>query len=405
MKSVVAQLSKTQGVRSLDRSVIVAAADRLKVKVHALNAILNVESNGQCFDAKGRLIILPEKHVFWRELKGKLRTRAQALGLAVRKWKKSNYKGLGRIGSDARWDRLAEMERVSQTAALRSASYGGPQMMGFNAGLCGFSTVVEFVTAMATSEDNQIEAFIAFLEGIGLVDEIRNLDFYAIARRYNGSGQVPYYAGLLILEFEKLQGESWKLGQERQGTFRLGSIGRRVELLQERLVALGYHVTVDGDFGPATRRQLVAFQLDHGLKADGVVGGKTEAGLETAVPLTLQVGNSRDALTVSDLRKRGSKTIAGADKNTVIGAGLVGVAGVSELGDLSELIEKHDALSWLTKLSDGITAIKGPLQPIITLVTGHPFLAAGVAGIAIIVISRNIKIRRLFDAKNWRHVG
>lgn len=405
MTSIVAQLRITKGNPSPNKSVIVAAAKRLKVPVHALNSILNIESKGRPFDDKGRLIILPEKHVFWRELKGKLRTQAQALGLAARKWKKTNYKGLGGIGSDERWVRLAQMERIDQTAALRSASYGGPQIMGFNAGLCGFSLVSDFVISMAKSEDNQIKSFIAFLEGIGLVDDIRNLDFFSIARRYNGSGQVEYYARLLIAEFEKLSGKVWKVGQKRQGTLRLGSSGRQVEALQEKLVGLGYHVTTDGDFGPATRRQLVAFQLDHGLKADGVVGTKTQAGLVTALPLTLQPGNSRDELTVSDLRQRGSKTIAGADKNTVIGGVLVGVAGASELGDLPDLIEKHDALSWLSDISEAIELIKGPLEPLLSLATNHPFLAAGAAGIGIIVISRNIKLRRLFDAVNWRHVG
>lgn len=405
MKSVVTQLRNTKGVASGNEEAILDAAQELNCDLWAVMAILDVESGGAPFDHQGRLLILPEKHVFWRELPKKLREPARALGLAVRKYSQANYKGMGKSGSDKRWDRLERMERIDQTAALRSASYAAEQFMGFNHKLCGYALVTDFVIALAEDEDNQISALVAFLKNIGLVDEIQSLDFRAIARRYNGSGNVDHYFGLLVRAYETASGVKWKLGPSRQRTLRLGSDGGTVEALQKSLVRLGYHVTVDGDFGPATRRQLVAFQIDHGLTADGIVGAKTEVALEAAVPINHQPGDSRHKLTVSDLRKRGSKTIAGADKNTVIGAGLVGVAGVSELGDLSELVEKHDALSWLTKLSDGITAIKGPLQPIITLVTGHPFLAAGVAGIAIIVISRNIKIRRLFDAKNWRHVG
>ena len=34
-------------------------------------------------------------------------------------------------------------------------------------------------------------------------------------------------------------------------------------------------MTVDGEFGPQTRRALIAFQRDHGITPDGVVGRGT----------------------------------------------------------------------------------------------------------------------------------
>ena len=49
-----------------------------------------------------------------------------------------------------------------------------------------------------------------------------------------------------------------------------GSSGKSVEVLQRKL-----GIAVDGDFGPATRKAVVGFQVKHDLTADGIVGPKT----------------------------------------------------------------------------------------------------------------------------------
>jgi lysozyme len=58
-----------------------------------------------------------------------------------------------------------------------------------------------------------------------------------------------------------------------------GVDGKAVERLQRALKAAGHAVTVDGDFGDATKRAVKAFQAAHGLEADGVVGPATWAAL------------------------------------------------------------------------------------------------------------------------------
>ena len=46
--------------------------------------------------------------------------------------------------------------------------------------------------------------------------------------------------------------------------------------LQEALVALGYDVgKLDGQYGPSTRKAIIAFQKKYKLGADGIVGKKT----------------------------------------------------------------------------------------------------------------------------------
>lgn len=59
--------------------------------------------------------------------------------------------------------------------------------------------------------------------------------------------------------------------------------GPQVRKLQQRLKGLGYDIgSVDGVFGPSTDRCLKAFQGDHGLTGDGVVGPATTSALVSA---------------------------------------------------------------------------------------------------------------------------
>ena len=64
-------------------------------------------------------------------------------------------------------------------------------------------------------------------------------------------------------------------------TLQFGSRGTRVRTLQRALTALGYAVTVDGDFGSGTFTAVKAFQTANGLTADGKAGKKTLQKLET----------------------------------------------------------------------------------------------------------------------------
>ena len=60
-----------------------------------------------------------------------------------------------------------------------------------------------------------------------------------------------------------------------QPTIKNGSTGPAVQLLQERLNAKGFHVTVDSTFGPATAVVVEQFQASANLSADGIVGPTT----------------------------------------------------------------------------------------------------------------------------------
>jgi D-alanyl-D-alanine carboxypeptidase len=56
-----------------------------------------------------------------------------------------------------------------------------------------------------------------------------------------------------------------------------GAEGEEVKKIQQRLMDLGFYAsTIDGQFGPATRDAVMAFQRQHGLEVDGVIGPSTK---------------------------------------------------------------------------------------------------------------------------------
>ena len=65
---------------------------------------------------------------------------------------------------------------------------------------------------------------------------------------------------------------------------RFGSHGNGVVQLQSDLVQLGFTLRVDGDFGPATERMLMAFQRENGISADGVCGPETFEAIGRKLP-------------------------------------------------------------------------------------------------------------------------
>src|SRR5262245_21389016 len=65
-------------------------------------------------------------------------------------------------------------------------------------------------------------------------------------------------------------------------TLQLGSAGREVRAVRERLNGVGADppLPADAESGPRTRAAVVAFHREHGLEPDGIVGPLTRAALE-----------------------------------------------------------------------------------------------------------------------------
>lgn len=148
-----------------------------------IHALLDVESAGSGFDKQGRPKMLFEPHVFWRELgpgNTAKRQRAADMGLAYPKWRR-NYP------ADS-YPRLIEAMKIDEEAALRSASWGLAQIMGFNAQIVGYATAKEMVLAFMEDEEAHLRAMVLFIVKNGLADHLRMHNWKAFARGYNGAG-------------------------------------------------------------------------------------------------------------------------------------------------------------------------------------------------------------------------
>ena len=89
--------------------------------------------------------------------------------------------------------RLA-MKLAGHETAAQCASFGGPQIMGFNHALVGYGTAHEMILAFGRSERWQVLAFFDFCAAKDILEALRAQDWTAFAAVYNGPGQAEAYA-------------------------------------------------------------------------------------------------------------------------------------------------------------------------------------------------------------------
>ena len=228
-------------------------------------AVLTVESRGFGFLSEGRRPkILFERHIFHRETGGRFASEAPDL---------SAKSAGGYIGGTAEYQRLGRALALCRHAglgddpALRSASWGLGQVMGFNAVASGFARPADMVARMAESEDAQLTGMVGFIRSEDLDAKLRSHDWTAFAKRYNGPQFFKHQYHIKLRDaFEKFS----------------SGISRdlRARIAQTALLYLGFGPgEPDGVVGQNTRRAITAFREDAGLGAGDALDEATFAAL------------------------------------------------------------------------------------------------------------------------------
>lgn len=173
--------------RALTQADIERAAAELSCESAAINAVVEVESPRTGYLPDGRVVILFERHLFWRQL--------QAHGIDPATVEApasilSQARG-GYVGGAAEYARLAQAMAIACEPAMEACSWGRFQIMGYHAKALGYTTATQMATAFANGEAEQLQAFVRFVQSDAeLLKALRSRKWAAFARIYNG----PAYA-------------------------------------------------------------------------------------------------------------------------------------------------------------------------------------------------------------------
>src|SRR5690606_25270261 len=146
-----------------------------------------------------------------------------------------------------------------------SISIGIGQVMISHWKTLGYASPSDMFNKVTQSFPNQLNAMTSYIVKFGLLDELERHDWAGFARGYNGPAYAKHgYHTKLAAAYRKYAGKDAPKSPAA-GMLRLGSKGARVRELQQLLVRAGHSITVDGDFGPATKTAVMDFQRDEGI--------------------------------------------------------------------------------------------------------------------------------------------
>jgi len=250
--------------RALSAAGLAAASEALQVPAARIWTVLAVETKGCGFLPDRRPPILFERHYFSKLTKGQF----DAIHPDISNPQPGGY---GAAGAH-QYARLARAIQLSRHAALQSASWGLPQIMGANFAQAGHGAVDAMVASMMDSEDGQLAAFVEFLRTNGLHTKLRAQDWAGFARAYNG----PDYA---VNQYDV------KLSRTDQKFTSIGALlpdlnVRAAQLYMTFAGVIPGPGPVDGMLGPQTKAALRGYQLGRGLPVTGLAD---EATLESLV--------------------------------------------------------------------------------------------------------------------------
>jgi hypothetical protein len=228
-----------------------AQAARLGVGMAEFWAVIEIEARGEGFFVGGDKHRLPqilyERHIFSRETGHRFDGARPDISSRTGYIFETGAPARDRYGPlDDQYPRLVEAAALDREAALKSASWGLGQIMGFNFAPAGYGDVETFVAAMRRSEDLQFEAFTNFLINMELAGKLRARDWAEFARGYNGPTYARFsYDSRLAMRYSQLKTRTPDI-LLRQAQIYLKFLGR-------------YGGKADGAWGPASRAAVSAY--------------------------------------------------------------------------------------------------------------------------------------------------
>jgi hypothetical protein len=199
-----------------------------------------VETSGVGFFPNRRPKILYEQHVFSRLTSHAFDTSNSDISNP----KPGNYGATG----DHQYERLSAAMQLSRVDALKSASWGLGQTMGFNFADTGAPSVEDMISCVKRSENDQLLCVANQMLRSGAIKALRGRDWTNFARIYNGANfAVNNYDNRLRAAYN-----SYSYG---------GTPDLKVRAAQNYLTYLNYFPgQVDGILGKRTRDAMNLFQ-------------------------------------------------------------------------------------------------------------------------------------------------
>lgn len=240
-----------------------AVASDLGGNACSLWALISVETRGFGFLSDRRLKMLFERHKFSELTNGTYDASHPDISSPIRG---------GYAGGGAEYERLNIALGLNREAALRSASWGLGQIMGFNASRVGYQDAMAMINVFRDGEDSQLAAIRTFIiKNEALAQAYRSKDWRTVALNYNGPNYSQNnYAGKLKSAFEDY--------------LKNGTPNIEVRTAQAHLTYLNFDPKgIDGVIGTNTEAALAAFQAYAHLEVTRRLDEKTLAELEKRV--------------------------------------------------------------------------------------------------------------------------
>jgi uncharacterized protein YaiE (UPF0345 family) len=174
-----------KNMKKLTEDQIQSQARALGIEAAALKAVIEVECKGTGFNADNTPVILFERHIMRQRLLQNGQSKISDQMMIKRPDLCSKSAGGYGLYS-AQHGRLNAAAQYHRASALESASWGIGQVMGYHWQSLGYASLQVFINAMYKDEASQLDAMCRYIQVNGLVNALKNKDWKAFARGYNG---------------------------------------------------------------------------------------------------------------------------------------------------------------------------------------------------------------------------